>query len=231
MLLMDPTSREYLSALMDGELAAEPTRFLLRRLDHDPELGATWSRWHLIRACLASDSARMSAQQTDNDFAAHVAAVLQTEPTPQARPRHWARYVGGGAIAASVAVAALMLNVPGSRTDAPAAVAESRPAPSSPAPVSAVVTSPGGATLTADAVTPPWLLARQPTVLGAQPASANMVYGTGLMQPDYLRRATYARDAALPYASSVQADQSGLPFSIVLLPVPSSSSGAPASRR
>ncbi|MGH8114320.1 MAG: sigma-E factor negative regulatory protein [Rhodanobacteraceae bacterium] len=218
---MDPTSREDLSALMDGELAAEPTRFLLRRLDHDPELGATWSRWHLIRACLASDSARMSAQQADNDFAARIAASLRTEPTPRVRPRHWARYVGGGAIAASVAVAALMLSVPSPRIDAPAPVAQSRPAPGS-----AVLAD---ATPTPDAATPPWLLARQPTVLGAQPASANIVYGTGLMQPDYLRRATYARDAALPYAPSSQIDQSGLPFSIVLLPEPPS--GATASPR
>ena len=74
---MDPTSREDLSALMDGELAAEPTRFLLRRLEHDPELSATWSRWHLIRACLASDSARMSAPKRDSDFAARVATALQ----------------------------------------------------------------------------------------------------------------------------------------------------------
>jgi sigma-E factor negative regulatory protein RseA len=230
MLLMDPTSREDLSALMDGELAAEPTRFLLRRLDHDPELGATWSRWHLIRACLASDSARMSAQQTDNDFAARVAAVLKAEPTPQARPRHWARYVGGGAIAASVAVAALMLNVPDSRTGVPAPVAQSRPATSPAAPGSAVPTSLADATPTADAATPPWLLARQPTVLGAQPASANVVYGTGLMQPDYLRRATYARGGVLPYASAAQAGQPGLPFSIVLLPEPPSATSAPVPR-
>ena len=218
---MDPTSREDLSALMDGELATEPTRFLLRRLDHDPEMGATWSRWHLIRACLASDSARMSAQQTDNDFAARVAASLQTEPTQQVRPRRWARYVGGGAIAASVAVAALMLNVSGPRVDAPTAVAQNHLAPRS-----AIATSLADATPTPNTGTPTWLLARQPTVFGAQPASANVVYGAGLMQPDYLRRATYARDAALPYASSFQVDPSGMPFSIVLLPEPPPSSGS-----
>jgi len=100
---MDPTSREDLSALMDGELAAEPTRFLLRRLDHDPELSAAWSRWHLIRACLASDSARMSAPKRDNDFAARVATALQVAAAPPVRQRHWARYMGGGAIAAGVA--------------------------------------------------------------------------------------------------------------------------------
>lgn len=222
---MDPTSREDLSALMDGELSAEPTRFLLRRLDHDPGLGAAWSRWHLIRACLASDSARMSVQQADHNFAAHVAAALQTVHVPQAWSRHWVRYVGGGAIAASVAVAALMLNVPGPRLAAPAPTAQTRPVS---APGSAVTTLLAHAAPTTDPATPPWLLSRQPTVLGAQPASANVVYGAGLMQPDYLRRATYARDAALPYAPSFQTDQSGLPFSIVLVPEspPSSASAA-----
>lgn len=215
---MDPTSREDLSALMDGELAAEPTRFLLRRLDHDPELSAAWSRWHLIRACLASDSARMSAPKRDNDFAARIAQALQAEAVPQVRPRHWARYMGGGAIAAGVAVAALMLNVPGPRGDAPAPVAQSRPASGAVVPTSLAETSPAS-----NPVAPPWLLSRQPTVLSAQPASANVVYGTGLMQPDYLRRATYARDEALPY-TSFQTSQPGVPFSIVLLPEPPSSS-------
>jgi len=219
---MDPTSREDLSALMDGELAAEPTRFLLRRLEHDPELSAAWSRWHLIRACLASDSARMSAPKRDSDFAARVATALQDEAVPRVRQRHWARYMGGGAIAAGVAVAALMLNAPGPRGDAPAPVAQSRPATNSLVPTALAETSPA-----LNPVTPPWLLSRQPTVLSAQPASANVVYGTGLMQPDYLRRATYARDEALPY-TSFQGSQSALPFSIVLLPEPPSSSASMA---
>jgi len=218
---MDLTSREDLSALMDGELAAEPTRFLLRRLDHDPELGATWSRWHLIRACLVSDSARMTAPQRDNDFASRVVAAVQMEAAPRTRQRHWARYMGGGAIAAGVAVAALMLNTPNPRVGAPAPVTQSSPAPAPAAATALAEAAPAG-----NQLTPPWLLSRQPTVLSAQPASANVVYGTGLMQPDYLRRATYARDAALPLTPSFQSRQSGLPFSIVLLPeaLPASSS-------
>lgn len=223
---MDPTSREDLSALMDGELAAEPTRFLLRRLDHDPELGATWSRWHLIRACLASDAARMSAPKLDDGFSARIAAALQAEaqPAPQARPRHWARYMGGGAIAAGVAVAALMLNTPNPRVGASAPVAQSGAAPATAAAPALAEAAPAG-----NQATPPWLLSRQPTVLSVQPASANVVYGTGLMQPDYLRRAAYARDAQQPFASSLQADQPDQPFSIVLLPQspPDSSAAVP----
>lgn len=195
---MDSSSREDLSALMDGELAPEPTRFLLRRLDHDPELGATWSRWHLIRACLASDSARMTAACRDDDFAARIASALTAEEVPEAHRRHWLRYVGGSAIAAGVAVAALMLNVPNPRVGTTAPVAESSPAAIAAAPTGLADAAPTGN----HAV--PWLLSRQPTALSAQPASANVVYGTGLMQPDYLRRAGYARDAAFTLAPVYQ---------------------------
>ncbi|HJP99155.1 MAG TPA: sigma-E factor negative regulatory protein [Rhodanobacteraceae bacterium] len=219
---MDPTSREDLSALMDGELAAEPTRFLLRRLEHDPELSATWSRWHLIRACLALEPARMSAPRADSDFAARIGVAIRAS-APRERRRHWAQYVGGGAIAAGVAVAALMLNIPGPRTGVPAPVAEVQPAPTS----ATVAASLADTSTPFGAPVAPGLLSRQPTVFGAQPASANVVYGTGLMQPEYLQRATYARNAMPPYAS-FQSDQSASPFSIVLLPEqPSADTSAP----
>lgn len=209
---MDPTSREDLSALMDGELAAEPTRFLLRRLDHDPELGALWSRWHLIRACLAADESRLPADRLDSGFTARVAAAVAAEAVPaHVRQRHWTRYVGGGAIAAGVAVAALMINVP--RTQVASPVAQARVAPTSAVATTLAEVTPAAA----NDVSPPWLLTRQPTVLSAQPASANVIYGTGLMQPDYLRRADYSRTALLPYGSMYQPAQSS-PFSIVLVP-------------
>lgn len=211
---MEPSSREDLSALMDGELAAEPTRFLLRRLDHDPELAATWSRWHMIRACLVSDPARLSMPAPARDFASRVRAAVQAEAAPPTRQRHWARYMGGGAIAAGVAVAALMLNVPSPRVGAPATVAQS----SGSLPASSAALAPAEAAPDGNPIPPPWLLSRQPTVLPVQPASANVVYGTGLMQPDYLRRASYARDAMLPLAPSLQANPRDLPFLIQLLP-------------
>lgn len=220
---MDPTSREDLSALMDGELAAEPTRFLLRRLDHDPDLSATWSRWHLIRACLVSDPVRMSEPKADTDFASRVAASVAADRAPRQQRRHWAQYVGGGALAAGVAVAALMLNVPNSQLGQSAAVAQSRPAvQGARVPTALAVTAPA-----ANAVTSPWTLARQPTVLTAQPAAANVIYGTGLMQPDYLRRAAYAQGGSNATAVPVfQPDVSNQPFSIVIVPAPASSSAA-----
>ena len=41
------SSREQLSALMDGALPADQTRFLLRRLQHDAPLAECWQRWRL----------------------------------------------------------------------------------------------------------------------------------------------------------------------------------------
>ncbi|HET7929981.1 MAG TPA: sigma-E factor negative regulatory protein [Rhodanobacteraceae bacterium] len=217
---MDPTSREDLSALMDGELAAEPTRFLLRRLEHDPDLSATWSRWHLIRACLVSDPVRMSEPKADTDFASRVAASVAADHAPRQQRRHWVQYVGGGALAAGVAVAALMLNVPNTPVGQPASVAQSRPAAQGAQTLA--VTAPA-----ASAVTSPWLLARQPTVLAAQPAAANVIYGTGLMQPDYLRRAAYAQGVSNAVtAPALQGDDSNQPFSIVIVPAPASSTAA-----
>lgn len=164
----------------------------------------------------------MSAPGADRDFAARVGSAIRASQVPHDRRRHWAQYVGGGAIAAGVAVAALMLNVPGARVGAPAPVAETQPAPTS-----AVATSPARISPAPGAPFATGLLSRQPTVFGAQPASANVVYGTGLMQPEYLQRATYARDAVPPYAS-FQTDQPALPFSIVLLPEqPSADASAP----
>ncbi len=211
---MDLTSREDLSALMDGELAPEPTRFLLRRLDHDPELGATWSRWHLIRACLASDAAQMSASRADDDFAARVASALAVVPVPRARRRHWAQYVGGTAIAAGVAVAALMLRTPVAPGPEPTVASTTTAATSAPAVSTQAQAVPDGS------ATAPWLLPRQPTVFGAQPAAANVVYGTGLMQPEYLRRAAYAQDAVV---SSYVGDASMLPLPAGVRPAPASS--------
>jgi hypothetical protein len=141
-----------------------------------------------------------------------VAAALAAEAAPPVQRRRWARYVGGSAIAAGVAMAALMLNVPHERAGSAAPVAQMQPAPGSAA-ATAMAAAP-----VVNRAAPPWLLARQPTVLSAQPASANIVYGTGLMQPDYLRSAAYTHDAALAYAPSFPAAQAGLPFSIMLVP-------------
>lgn len=217
---MDPTSYEDLSALMDGELGAEPARFLLRRMEHEPELARAWSRWHLIRACMAdaqdsehADPVRRATADCNADdvFATRVMQAVHAQPAVVRR--HWARYLGGGAIAASVAAAALMLAVPQTAsidTSAPVAVASDH----------AGVVTPRVATATAAPRTNaplPWL-DRQPMFLAANPAAANTALGGGLLQSNYLQQAAYAPDADHQVMLRGTGRTAGAPYMILLVP-------------
>lgn len=155
------SSREQLSALMDGALPADETRFLLRRLQHDASLAESWERWRLSAEVMRGLA---PAQRLPADFASRVAASLRNElehdhelreeerihvaaeksvatGARTMRQLNWFRWGGGAAVAASLAVVALM-NQPavvgpaGGRPDTTAiAVAASRsPAPQASAP-------------------------------------------------------------------------------------------------
>lgn len=101
------SSREQLSALMDGALPADETRFLLRRLQHDASLAECWERWRLGGEVMRGLA---PAQRLPADFATRVALALQNDGQPQAgmAPRErkpaWLRWGGGAAMAASLAV-------------------------------------------------------------------------------------------------------------------------------
>ncbi len=97
--------RQQLSSLLDGELDAQRARFLLRRLAAESQLRDDWSRWHLARACLRGESAgRLRA-----DFGTAISDALAAEAVPRvAVAGQVLRWVGGFAVAASVAVAALV---------------------------------------------------------------------------------------------------------------------------
>ena len=60
------SSREQLSALMDGALPADQTRFLLRRLQHDAPLAECWQRWRLAGEVMRGLA---PAQRLPADFA------------------------------------------------------------------------------------------------------------------------------------------------------------------
>lgn len=109
-----------LSALLDGELPPDRARFLLRRLAHDDALRDTWSRWQLASACLR----RNAVQPMPGDFAARVAAALDAESAPRpAMSARVLRWAAGGAVAASVALAALLALPPDDATVSGDAVA------------------------------------------------------------------------------------------------------------
>jgi sigma-E factor negative regulatory protein RseA len=86
---MNDDLKQQLSALVDGELDDQRARFLLRRLGADPALAASWSRWHLTRACLRRETADDRAPQ-------------------RVAGGHLLRWGAGLAVAASVAVAVLL---------------------------------------------------------------------------------------------------------------------------
>ncbi len=140
------SSREQLSALMDGALPPDQTRFLLRRLQHDAPLADCWQRWRLTGEVMRGLA---PAQRLPADFALRVGAALRGEDaaSPQVsgnkRMPAWVRWGGGVAMAASLAMVALIARQPGA--DAPAAAASMQLA-SSPAPAVEAPDSPAPAT-------------------------------------------------------------------------------------
>lgn len=107
---MTDNQRENLSAGMDGELSKEELRFLLRRLDHDMPLQQAWSRYHVARDGLRRELSPLAS----DGFAARVMQVVEQDgaAVQQGKRRHWLHWSAGGAIAAGVAVAALMVAQP-----------------------------------------------------------------------------------------------------------------------
>ncbi|RXR00930.1 sigma-E factor negative regulatory protein [Pseudoxanthomonas composti] len=130
---------QQLSELIDGELAPDQARFLLRRLQHDDELKGCLERWQLCGDVLRGQATHAAPV----DFAARVAAaVAQEAVAPAGRQagrggRGLLRW-GGGALAASVALIALLVarQVPDAPGAAPAGtetLAAVDPAPAAPA--------------------------------------------------------------------------------------------------
>jgi sigma-E factor negative regulatory protein RseA len=137
---MSEQIREQLSALMDGELARDQLRFLLRRLDAEPDLARTWSRYQLVSSVL-----RRQGALPRTDIAPAVMRRLRGDAAAdRRRGLAVARWLGGGAIAAAVAVFALVATSPqppevapaGGRATAASAAATIRaPAPDLPLPL------------------------------------------------------------------------------------------------
>lgn len=138
------SSREQLSALMDGALPEDQTRFLLRRLQHDAELAGSWERWRI-----ASDVMRglAPARHLPSDFAARVSAAVQGAAQPQAPrsvaaaaapSRRWWRGAGIGVVAAALAAVVLVARptlAPERLPAAPSRLAAALPAAQSPKPL------------------------------------------------------------------------------------------------
>ncbi|OOG62239.1 anti-anti-sigma factor [Rhodanobacter sp. B04] len=177
---MNQNIKENLSAGIDGELSKEQLRFLLRQIDHDVALRQAWSRYQLAGDGLRRELPTMATP----DFAARVMLAIEQESLPAAASRRhqWLRWSAGGAIAASVAAAALMIAQPtgdGDRHLAATLASQQRDHG-----VAHAVPASRSAT---PAAVPPWLSGNSAGVLSQQ-ASATLGAPFDVNQPIYTRR-------------------------------------------
>src|SRR5688500_9215239 len=132
-----------LSAMMDGELSPDEAKFMLRRLEHDTALAGCWERWQICgdvlrgrrHALLPADFAQRVALAIADDGRASVAVSAGAKSRPRL-----ARWGGGAALAASVAVVAFLVarqlpNDTGSAPETPSTIVAQTPARPAPAPV------------------------------------------------------------------------------------------------
>jgi negative regulator of sigma E activity len=130
--------RQQMSALMDGELAPDQARFLMRRMREDDALNDTWERWQLCGDVLRGRAQAPAPQ----GFAERVAAAIAEQSVQPAANQEFrsngSRLLrwGGGAIAASVALVALFMagqqTRPSTATAPSAELASSAPGPATP---------------------------------------------------------------------------------------------------
>lgn len=163
---MNHAEYENLSALMDGQLSRDQVRFALRRMDGNASLCTAWERYHVI-----GDSLRHEMHGfAEVGFAEQVMRRIDVAPVARRRaPHRWLRWSAGGAIAAGVAVAALVVVQPqmrGARTAANTPSAQPTIAAASPA-ATPVASEPMGAPSV-----PRWLSASPAAAQLAQPAAA-----------------------------------------------------------
>lgn len=171
---MSQAFEEQLSAFMDGELPRDESRFLMRRVllrraEDDDVLAGRWTRYHIARHVLR----RQPVLAIRADFSSAILARLDAEAVPETARTQWLRWGSGGAIAAAVAVAALMVTKPSTE-------------PEITTPVAATATPPRATQITAPAP--------------AQVASASPVLSTPLVpnSPIQTQAASFGSDLSEP---------------------------------
>jgi len=113
---MEAHLRQQLSAMMDGELASDEARFLFRRLQHDRDLAGCWERWQVCSVLLRGQGTNVLlpadfSQRVAREVASHTSHSIldagQSVAATGMHSRHWAWW-GGGALAASLALLAVV---------------------------------------------------------------------------------------------------------------------------
>jgi negative regulator of sigma E activity len=109
-----------LSALFDGELPPQQAQMVIRRALRDPAMRASWERYALIGACLRAEPISRHnsvADRVQATLAAERELNISTLPVRRegataaagARPTLFGRAALGGAIAAGVALASILV--------------------------------------------------------------------------------------------------------------------------
>jgi sigma-E factor negative regulatory protein RseA len=170
---MTEAHRENLSAGIDGELTRDELRFLLRQLEHDVDLREVWTRYHVAQDGLRKQLPPLASV----NFAARVMHAIEVPVAAGAARRgHWLRWSAGGAIAASVAVAALMVTQPTADTGRAVATGVVASADHSVASSSLPASQP-----TAPAAVPPWLSGSNASLYSQQASATLDGYGDGTL--------------------------------------------------
>jgi len=194
---MNEPIREQLSALMDGELEGDQTRFVLARAQGDSDVAGRWARYQFAAQVLRREQPVLLRE----GFAESVMEAIVTPALAvRARMAHRVlRWGAGGAIAASVAVAALVATRPAGESPAAPQPAFARTTPAMSGPSIAVAPASATTTFGPGEIRPPLLVPNAP--LDAAPASYGM---ETLLVPSFdARTGVYARHAqsasAAPY--------------------------------
>lgn len=102
--------KEKISALLDGEADDLERERALRAMDGDPELYATWERYHLLGTAIRHELEVMVSPEVAQRIRAQLRDEVPVRPGVGAllRSRHALRLGAGAAIAATVAAVALL---------------------------------------------------------------------------------------------------------------------------
>jgi len=116
---MSENIQEQLSALMDGELGRDERAFLMRRIEHDAQLRAMWTRMHLVRDVMSHRPGGAPLNLADRVMQT-LANEARTQPVEKRVNNAWRPWVGA-ALAASVALIAVLAVSPNADMTMPGA--------------------------------------------------------------------------------------------------------------
>ncbi len=99
------STRETLSALMDDEASELELHRVMRDVNSDASLSATWTRYHLAGSAMRKELP-LDFIDSSAELRAAIKMALVDEPVPR-RQKAWSQALGRMAVAASVAVVAI----------------------------------------------------------------------------------------------------------------------------